>query len=227
MTTTVAYVPDPALSFWPTPDQVADDLVYRALIPGYGDGSAAGGCPQIRVLEPSAGDGHIIRAVRNHLPHAHVTAVEPSPERAAGLRAQDGLADEVHESTLEDYLATVAVQALTGTFQPFDLVFMNPPFTLAGRPEAWAEHVLAVFNDPHLLLPYGCVSAVVPRIVATGHSKLVRAVRALLHPYYGTDLCERGAFDPVGAKVSAATIFIQKDLDGGPYVVDSDQEVQS
>jgi hypothetical protein len=143
------------------------------------------------------------------MPRCHITAVEPSADRARRLR-DGGLADEVIESTLEDYLLSVAWAALAGTFEPFDIVVMNLPFTLAGRPEAWAEHVLALHDDPHLLAPYGQISAVVPRIVVTGKSKLVRKVRALLHPYHGLDLCERGAFDPVGARVSAATIWIEK-----------------
>ncbi len=55
--TTIAFDADPALSFWPTPPEVADDLVYTALIPGWGQGeaSADGEVPQVRVLEPSAG----------------------------------------------------------------------------------------------------------------------------------------------------------------------------
>lgn len=211
------YTPDPALSFWPTPPELADDLVYRTLIPGFGSGEAAGGCPQVRVLEPSAGDGHLARAARRHLPYAHITCVEPSATRAATLRDQKGLADEVVASTLEEYLTTVAFSAKAGTFQPFDVVVMNPPFTLAGRPEAWAEHILAVYNDPHLLAPCGQISAVVPRIVMTGRSRLVRAVQALMDPHYGIDECPRGSFDAVGAKVSAAQIHIWKPpADGDP-----------
>lgn len=207
--TAIAFDPDPDLSFWPTPPELADDLIYRTLIPGFGDGGAAGGCPQIRILDPSAGTGHLLTPIRKHLPRAHITAVEPSPARAAALRA-GGLADEVVESTLEDYLAAVAVAAFAGTFRPFDVVVMNPPFTLPGRPEAWAEHVLAIHDDPHLLAECGQISAVVPRIVATGQSKLVRRVRGLLVPYYGLDLCEKGVFGPVGARLSAATIWIAK-----------------
>jgi len=178
----IAYTPDPALSFWPTPTDVADDLVYLALCPGHGLGEAASGVPQVRILEPSAGEGHLARATRAHLPYAHITAVEPNPQRAATLRALPGVADEVVESTLENYLAAVAVQALTGGWTPFDLVLMNPPFTLDGRPEAWAEHLLAIYTDPHLLAPGGTLGAVVPRIILTGKSKLVRAVRELLGP---------------------------------------------
>lgn len=207
--TAIAYDPDPALSFWPTPPEVAEQLVLRVMTPGFADGAAAGGVPQVRVLEPSAGDGHLLKKIREFLPGAWVTAVEPSPARAARLR-ETGLADEVIESTLEDFLCTVAVRALTDDFEPYDLVIMNPPFTLAGRPEAWAEHFLAIQADPHLLNPWGQISAVVPHIVLTGKSKRVRQIRATLHPHFGADKCERGAFNPVGAKLATAMICWQK-----------------
>ena len=163
MTEIIQFARDTALSFWPTPPEVADDLVIPALCPGYGFGEACGDVPQVRILEPSAGEGHLARVARRHLPCAHITAVEPDPTRAATLRALPNVVDEgvesylparlralpevvdeVVESTLEDYLASVGVSALLGDWQPFDLVFMNPPFTLPGRPEVWAEHVLAV-----------------------------------------------------------------------------------
>src|SRR5512142_2437143 len=115
--TAIAFTADPAMSFWPTPPEVANDLVYRTLVPGFADGGAAGGVPQVRVLEPSAGEGHLLRPVRKHLPRAHVTAVEPSRSRAQRLR-DGGLADEVIEATLEAYLASVAATALAGVFLP-------------------------------------------------------------------------------------------------------------
>lgn len=201
-TKSIAYIPDPDLAFWPTPPDVADHLVYWVLEPWHGRGDG------VRVLEPSAGDGRLARAVRDHLPEAHITAVEPSHQRAERLR--DGVADEVVESTLEAYLTGVAVAAFSGRWQPFDLVFMNPPFALPGRPEAWAEHVLAIYDDPHLLAPGSVISAVVPRVVLTGKSKLVRAVRGLLSPWGQAEACDRGAFDAVGARVSTAVLWTQK-----------------
>lgn len=201
---TIDYVPDPALSFWPTPVDVADDLVRRVMCPGFGLGGAVGDVPQVRVLEPSAGDGHLAQAVRRQLPDAHLTCVEPSGRRAARLREQADLADQVIEATLEEYLMGAWMA------EPFDVVVMNPPFTLPGRPEAWAEHVLAIYNDPFILAPYGQISAVVPRIVMTGKSKLVREVRELLDPHHGIEECPQGSFDPVGAKLSTARIWTEK-----------------
>lgn len=201
---TIGFVADPDLSFWPTPGELADDLVQRTLCPGFGHGGAAGNVPQIRVLEPSAGDGHLAQSIRRHLPKAHLTCIEPSAVRAERLREQAGLTEEVVESTLEEYLATA-----WATTEPFDIVVMNPPFTLDGRPEAWAEHFLAIYNDPYLLRAYGQISAVVPRIVMTGKSKLVRQVRELLNPHCGMEACAQGAFDSVGAKLSTALIWTE------------------
>lgn len=227
MSEQVAFTSDPELSFWPTPGDVADDLVILALCPGYGQGEAAGGVPQVRILEPSAGEGHLARVARKHLPGAHITAVEPAPQRAAVLRAQAGLADEVVESTLDDYLAGAAVAAIIGELEPFELVFMNPPFTLPGHPEAWAEHVLAIWNAPHLVNPGGTVAAVVPHVALTGKSKLVRTVRALLgkingrYPdgmlvgeYGSIAPCAKGAFAPVGAGVSTVLLRLHKPIEG-------------
>lgn len=220
---TITYTPDPVMSYFPTPPEIADELVYQSLTPGHGDGAAGCGVPQVRVLEPSAGEGHLARAIREYLPFAHITCVEPSPPRAAALRGQEALADEVVESTVEDYLTAVAFLALGGGWLPFDLVVCNPPFTLPGRSEAWAEHVLAIYNDPHLLRPGGTIAAIVPGVVATGSSKRVRAVRDLLGPavYRFRDRevrfergrvepCERGLFPAAGAGINPVLMWIHK-----------------
>jgi hypothetical protein len=212
---------DPALSFWPTPREVAEDLVFMTLNPSLvAVGNDPRGVPQIRVLEPSAGEGDLVRVVREHLPYAHVTGVEPNAYRAARLRSQPGLVDEVAEGALEDYLATVARSTREG-WAPFDLVLMNPPFTLPGRREVWAEHVLAVCHAQRLLAPGAVVGAIVPHIVLTGKSRLVRAVRTLLGPdcvrhctgalwgqHGRIEPGARGAFDPVGAAVSTALLWV-------------------
>lgn len=223
------FTPDPALSFWPTPAEVADELVYLLLAPWLALGEG------IRVLEPSAGAGHLVRAVRAHLPEAHITAVEPSSARAEGLRvlartpapanmspAQQemwsawlrphSILDEVVQGTLENYLADMAAQSF-GQWTPFDVVVMNPPFTLEGRPEAWAEHVLAIYNDPHLLAPHALLGAIVPNVVLAGtRSRKVRAVRDLVaaHSARAPVWTPRGAFSGVGARVWPVMIWLQK-----------------
>lgn len=205
VTGAIAYTADRALAFWPTPPEVAHDAVWLALMPWHCTGEG------VRVLEPSAGDGHLAAEIRAQLPDAHITCVEPQRDRAEKLRSLNGVANEVVGTSIEDYLTTVAFSALRGAWEPFDLVIMNPPFALDDRPEAWAEHILALYDDPYLLAPGGLISAVVPRIVMTGQSKLVRRVRQLTLPHpYGITECERGAFGPVGAQVSTALIQIER-----------------
>jgi hypothetical protein len=68
-------------------------------------------------------------------------------------------------------------------------------------------------DDPYLLLPGAAISAVVPRIVLTGKSRLVRRVRALLPELCGVSECERAAFAAVGAQVSTALILLEKSDD--------------
>lgn len=200
------FTSDPVLAYWPTPADIADNLVHWLMEPwhGFGDG--------LRVLEPSAGEGHLIQAARRHLPAAHVTAVEPSTTRAAKLRSNlDNVT--VVEGTLETYLADVTARAFAGRWEPFHLAVMNPPFAVTGRPEVWAEHVMAIYNDPYLLTPGGVIGAVVPRIVMTGKSKRVRAIRDLIDITGGAEECRRGAFDSVGAQVSTALMWVQKPYD--------------
>ena len=195
------------MAYWPTPDDVADDLVYWLLEPWHGRGEG------IRVLEPSAGEGHLVRAIRQHLPEARITAVEPNAERAASLRSLPGVA--VVTSTLERYLADVAATAASGAWKPFDLVVMNPPFALAGQREAWADHVLSIYRDAHLLAPGAAIGAVLPHILLTGKSKRVKAVRGLLdHDGGGMEACKKGAFNSTGAQVSTALARMYKPYDG-------------
>jgi predicted RNA methylase len=199
------FIPDPALSYWATPTDVADDLVYLLMQPWHWMGGG------VRVLEPSAGEGHLLRAVRDHLPESSITAVEPDSARAETLRTEPGV--EVVESTIEQYLMGITARVFSGDWEPFHLVVMNPPFTLAGRSEAWAEHLLAIYRDPYLMAPGGTVGAVVPRIVMTGKSKRVREVRELIGDVGGVEECRRGAFASRGAQVSTALLWAQKPFD--------------
>jgi predicted RNA methylase len=187
-----------AMSYWPTPADVADDLVYWVHEPWHHTGDG------VRVLEPSAGTGGLIDAIRHHLPDAHVTALEPDPMRAATLRTRTDI-DHLAPTALEDYLVGVGPD-----HDPFHLVVMNPPFTLPGQREAWADHILALYHHPHLLAPGSVITAVVPRIVLTGRSNRVRAVRALVRRSGEIEPTRRGAFSATGARVSAALLSVEK-----------------
>jgi protein-L-isoaspartate O-methyltransferase len=99
-----------APQLFPTPSDLADRMVEAAdLEPGQ------------NVLEPSAGTGAIIDAIRRKLNHGTaITAVEINPTLAHRLAFFDCLgADRVHP---KDFLTC------NGDLGKFDRVLMNPPF---------------------------------------------------------------------------------------------------
>ena len=87
-----------------------------------------------RVLEPSAGDGVLVAAVKAAHPDAEVTAVECDPGRVALLRRRYGAA---WHGTFQDFADHASMDP---AFDPFDAVVMNPPFTEPGDRQAWATH---------------------------------------------------------------------------------------
>jgi SAM-dependent methyltransferase len=97
-----------AADLFPTPPDLAARMVQLAQIK-----------PDHRVLEPSAGTGNILRAIRATHPGNTLVAVEID-ER---LTAIVTMANRVHYG---DFLDFRAVSIETGTF---DRILMNPPFS--------------------------------------------------------------------------------------------------
>lgn len=91
-------------------------IVRAATDPGPGSGRTA---RQSRFFDPCAGRGHIVRAIREQWPGAHVTAWE------------------LHETAPESYWGDSAcswrcgVDSLAVEWPQVDVIVMNPPFTLA------------------------------------------------------------------------------------------------
>lgn len=175
---------DKELSYWATPPALARELV---------DGLPLG--PGHRVLEPSAGDGALVRAVRERYPDARVTAVEPDWGRWMVLCHQFGEypTDVIvwPTSTFEDYVVAAAgVQ--------FDAVVMNPPFTLPGRRYAWAEHLMMAWD---LLAPGGQLRAIVPASLEYGRQRLIAAARDMIEASGSWRKAPDGAFRASGTGV--------------------------
>lgn len=101
-----------APQLFPTPAHVAARMVDLARVE-----------PGDRVLEPSAGTGALLNAVREAVDGAHVTAVEVSAALAARL-AQ--LPNGPNYIVPADFL-----NVAPDTLQPFDVILMNPPFANA------------------------------------------------------------------------------------------------
>jgi hypothetical protein len=108
-----------------------------------------------RVLEPSAGDGAIVRAILEANAEVEVVAVEPNVQRFPHLphEGQHGGRVTALRMTFEEYAAG------PGAGQRFDAVIMNPPFSVPGKASLWIDHVMLAWN---MLEPGGRMVAVVP-----------------------------------------------------------------
>lgn len=106
----------------------------------------------VRVLEPSGGDGSLIRAVLAVAPEAEVTAVEPVNERARQLGKISNVYP-LHVSTFEQYANG------DGRRAEFDLIVMNPPYSVPGNRKIWADHVRLAWG---MLAKGGRLVAILP-----------------------------------------------------------------
>lgn len=148
-----------ALGFFETPPNIAAQLVAAAEVG-----------PLMRVLEPSAGHGAIIRA----MPHgAFVDAVEIAPER--------------RERLLDAHLALhsgggVMIGRDFLTLEPddaYDAVVMNPPFARG----ADVDHITHALR---FLRPGGRLAAIASAGVEFREDKRTRDFRALVAHNHGT-----------------------------------------
>jgi predicted RNA methylase len=200
-----------------TPAGLADDLVS-----GHRD---IGALPRgARVLEPSAGDGAIVRAILENERDAVVIAVEPNHERADAL---DTLAGEhpgqviVFRGTLEQYAEHVAwcrkhpaaeVAGLPATMHgdPFDAVIMNPPFGDSTRDLVWIDHVRAAWE---LLRPGALLVSIVPPGYAFRADKAHRGFRTWAESHGATFAKLDGQpFAESGTGTSAGVLTLPRQL---------------
>ena len=155
---------DKALAYFATPADLACRMADELGDVGPG-----------RVLEPSAGDGALIAAITAAHPEAEVTAVECDSGRVALLRRRYGAAwhGTVWHGMFQDFADHMSMDS---TFEPFDGVLMNPPFTEPGDRHAWAAHFQLAWR---LLRPGGRLVAILPasyRFSEFGHATAVRAL---------------------------------------------------
>lgn len=188
-----------AMGYFRTPDGIA------RLVTGYLTSSLDTEQP-IRVLEPSAGDGSLVRAVLDglaeHGVEAFVEAVEPDLGRHADLWARTKQQPvETHSSTFEDFIA----HRWDG--RPYDAVVMNPPFALPGKPRAGVEHVLAAWD---LLAPGGYLVAILPDTLASTSNRLIRRLGDLIDEHGEIRKLPAAAFRESGTYARTCCITMRK-----------------
>jgi hypothetical protein len=173
------------LAYFPTPAELAAEIVR---------GLEVAADPMF-ILEPSAGSGALVAAAHARWPQARITAVELDPLNAAML---DGACAVVAEA---DFLA------VDFGGQLFNVIIMNPPFSVDGDPVAWETHLRRAFS---LLAPGGVLACVAPRGTWESSSKKrLKALRGWLSRI-GAKVIDHqpGAFASSGTGVRTCTITI-------------------
>jgi predicted RNA methylase len=169
-----------------TPDPVADQLVATAdLFPG------------VHILEPSAGDGALIRAARRVQPDIRVTAVEFNPDHFSAL--------VVWSNTVHTRDFMTMTPAINGQF---DCVLMNPPFS-GGRGVACdVEHVMHAFT---FVRPGGRLSAIISPAFRFRREKVFVQFREM-HVRAGAREIEipAGAFRESGTNIATVIVTWEK-----------------
>lgn len=185
-------------SWWPTPAGLAA-RVARTAVGDFGRLPDWGG----RVLEPSAGEGALLSAVRAVAPAADLFAVEADIARARFL----------HEQGYEVVCARFEDWAEDFPWARFDVIVMNPPFTVLGDRLAWLTHVEVALG---LLAPLGRLAAILPRSVAFRQGARFERLRGLAAKHGSVEALPDGSFREVGTDVHTSLLVVQ-----APETVDS------
>ncbi|MCC6649107.1 MAG: hypothetical protein IT374_26500 [Polyangiaceae bacterium] len=158
------------LDFWPTPDWLARRMIEWA-----------DPAPGSRIVEPSAGDGALVRAAREHMRtrgDAWIEAVDVNPAHKMSLH--DAGADRV---TIGDWPTFASRAPLdSGGGPAFDLCFANPPFSLV------ATHLLpmaTVAKRAVVLLPLTALEGAERYASAWRHLRLTRLAVLVKRPRFG------------------------------------------
>lgn len=186
--------PRTAEGFVRTPDGVARQIVREHTDLADRD-PATQGVPS--VLEPSAGDGALVAAIREADQDADITALEPNQARAASIPRDSTV---VHTDRLEDYLHRTDARQ-------FDLVVQNPPFSVPGRSTIWIDHVRHAWS---LLSPGGRLVSLAPQGLVFRDDRKHRELREWVQRYGGWHELDEDAFTDSGTRVRAVVLWVDK-----------------
>lgn len=159
-------------NYFPTPDSVIEQMIDEAEIED-----------DMSVLEPSAGDGRIIRHIRDRCKDIDITGYEVNPDRSldAGVRCFDFM----HIFPEQNY----------------DRVIMNPPFS-HGR---WYKHVLHAYQ---FLKPGGRLVAIIPN--GAINKKYQEEWSLMMRGFVNEIPLPKGTFKESGTMIEARILVVEK-----------------
>lgn len=183
--------PKDPLAFFATPAVVVDRMLALA-----GDTAENAGT----ALEPSAGDGAIVRRLLESIPTESVLdVVEVDPRRTARLRSlslANGGRFYVREG---DFL----------TYDPmltYDLILMNPPFTSPTDPLAYIAHIRRAHS---MLAPQGELVSVAPSGFTFRTDRRSATFRDFVEEHGWWEECEDGAFKESGTGTRCVLVHLR------------------
>ncbi len=182
---------DNPLDFYATPPEVIKLAMSKVK-------KAYGGCPvPIITLEPSAGDGAFVKALRVVSNMFIINAYEVDEKRILKLHA---LNDKDLNIYSQDFLSAK-------NNPPYDLVVMNPPFTSPTDRKAYIAHVQQAFE---WLRTGGLLIAVCPAGLKFNSDKRASALRELVLSKGTFEDLPPGAFGESGTMVSTVLVSMVK-----------------
>lgn len=178
--------------YYPTPERVITIMLAEGFPP-----------ETRRILEPSAGTGHIARALRAHFSDSD------SEERGEEIildcceivpAFRDDLIGQGFSVVAEDFLAYRPRES-------YDAVVMNPPFTREGDPLAYITHIQHAFA---LLRPGGKLIALAPAgFTFRTERRIVQLRDQVKHSGFWHDL-PPGSFTESGTEVNIVLLTMRK-----------------
>lgn len=183
------------VGFFPTPAALADSVVWMMNL-GRMELHVRNERRKLRVLEPSAGKGSLIKALARAMPgKCEVDYCELLPENQAVLREECGGAT-FKEADFLGWLPPA----------PYDGVLMNPPF--AGRDDV--RHVLHAWN--HALRPGGRLAAIMSAGVLYRDDVHTKVLRGLIEQHGRFERLPADAFKESGTMVQTVVALADKPM---------------
>lgn len=163
-----------------TPPEIAEKLVGLVELK-----------PRMKVLEPSAGEGALVKAILKKNPRVFVTAIDINPDIEKSLLE---IGNEDLEIRIEDFL-----KAKFKKGRDFRAIVMNPPFTKGQD----IKHVLHALN---YLAHDGVLVSIVSAGSLANSTKPFRVFQELVKDHGQVREVEAGAFKASGTMVKTAIV---------------------